>query len=210
MKRWLFRIVFLFSCGLMAVILAMWIRSYQVRDRLQIDMDGPSGAALAPPEVVSALIPKTATTTSQGLWYLHHRLEAESFEGSFCIRNFYLIDDRRIEPPSRIRNGPPPRIQWHTSARPSPMLLHVQRLGFGWGWPGRLSTAVMLPYWLFLIPAAVVPGIQFRRWYRARTRPRTGCCLACGYDLTGNTSGVCPECGTAISALCNLSDGASS
>jgi hypothetical protein len=23
-------------------------------------------------------------------------------------------------------------------------------------------------------------------------------CAACGYDLTGNTSGVCPECGTAI------------
>jgi hypothetical protein len=23
-------------------------------------------------------------------------------------------------------------------------------------------------------------------------------CLSCGYDLTGNTSGVCPECGTAI------------
>jgi hypothetical protein len=22
-----------------------------------------------------------------------------------------------------------------------------------------------------------------------------GCCAGCGYDLTGNTSGVCPECG---------------
>jgi multisubunit Na+/H+ antiporter MnhB subunit len=24
---------------------------------------------------------------------------------------------------------------------------------------------------------------------------RTHCCLNCGYDLTGNVSGVCPECG---------------
>lgn len=28
-----------------------------------------------------------------------------------------------------------------------------------------------------------------------RTRRRLGQCLACGYDLTGNVSGRCPECG---------------
>ena len=27
---------------------------------------------------------------------------------------------------------------------------------------------------------------------------RRGLCVQCGYDLAGNTSGVCPECGTAI------------
>lgn len=27
-------------------------------------------------------------------------------------------------------------------------------------------------------------------------RERTGFCARCGYDLTGNVSGVCPECGT--------------
>jgi hypothetical protein len=35
-------------------------------------------------------------------------------------------------------------------------------------------------------------------WIR-RNRPRlAGQCLSCGYDLTGNVSGVCPECGTQI------------
>jgi hypothetical protein len=29
----------------------------------------------------------------------------------------------------------------------------------------------------------------------ARRRSR-GLCLACGYDLTANVSGTCPECGT--------------
>ena len=33
-----------------------------------------------------------------------------------------------------------------------------------------------------------------RRWHRARR----GLCVRCGYDLTGNISGVCPECGTRI------------
>jgi hypothetical protein len=28
-----------------------------------------------------------------------------------------------------------------------------------------------------------------------RQRAKTGCCLRCGYDLTGNVSGACPECG---------------
>ena len=29
-----------------------------------------------------------------------------------------------------------------------------------------------------------------------RERKAKGLCVACGYDLTGNVSGVCPECGT--------------
>ena len=33
-----------------------------------------------------------------------------------------------------------------------------------------------------------------RRWQRARK----GLCLTCAYNLTGNVSGVCPECGTEI------------
>lgn len=33
---------------------------------------------------------------------------------------------------------------------------------------------------------------------RTRYRRRRGLCLKCGYNLTGNLSGVCPECGTAL------------
>jgi len=29
-------------------------------------------------------------------------------------------------------------------------------------------------------------------------RRKSGKCVSCGYDLTGNVSGVCPECGTAV------------
>ena len=36
--------------------------------------------------------------------------------------------------------------------------------------------------------------------YRKRFRPLTeGLCACCSYNLRGNISGVCPECGTAIS-----------
>jgi predicted RNA-binding Zn-ribbon protein involved in translation (DUF1610 family) len=35
--------------------------------------------------------------------------------------------------------------------------------------------------------------------YGTRTeRKEKGQCLACGYDLTGNVSGTCPECGEKV------------
>ncbi len=56
------------------------------------------------------------------------------------------------------------------------------------------------PLWALITVAAVYPTVAFirgpvRRWRRRKK----GACLKCGYDLTGNVTGVCPECGTAIS-----------
>ena len=50
----------------------------------------------------------------------------------------------------------------------------------------------LLPLWIpFLILALPTAWL----WHRDRRRIRPGCCLRCGYDLTGNRSGVCSECG---------------
>ena len=35
-------------------------------------------------------------------------------------------------------------------------------------------------------------------WWRRTKLPPPGHCHKCGYDLTGNTSGRCPECGESI------------
>jgi hypothetical protein len=37
-----------------------------------------------------------------------------------------------------------------------------------------------------------------RKAQRVARRRANGICIRCAYDLTGNTSGVCPECGTAV------------
>jgi len=43
------------------------------------------------------------------------------------------------------------------------------------------------------------PTIAFVRGpLRCWRRRRHGLCLKCGYNLTGNLSGVCPECGTKV------------
>jgi RNA polymerase subunit RPABC4/transcription elongation factor Spt4 len=44
----------------------------------------------------------------------------------------------------------------------------------------------------------VFGGVIAWLWWPDRRRIRLGHCHKCGYDLTGNVSGVCPECGAAI------------
>jgi hypothetical protein len=48
--------------------------------------------------------------------------------------------------------------------------------------------------------ASALPGLWCLAWGARRVRRRRlargNRCTRCGYDLTGNESGVCPECGT--------------
>lgn len=65
-------------------------------------------------------------------------------------------------------------------------------------WPTVLTGAsgawiLAIPLW---IPAATA-GLAYMLLGRARPI-RAGLCRKCDYDLTGNISGVCPECGRKI------------
>ena len=44
---------------------------------------------------------------------------------------------------------------------------------------------------------AVLPAWYVLRKLRSLRHYRAGLCPSCNYNLTGNTSGVCPECGRA-------------
>ena len=56
---------------------------------------------------------------------------------------------------------------------------------------------VSFPHWLLVILFAAYPMFALIRspHRRRKRRRKLGLCTACGYDLTGNESGVCPECG---------------
>ena len=56
---------------------------------------------------------------------------------------------------------------------------------------GRTCWYVGLPLWMIFVVVATPTAIL---WDRDR-RPPAGHCQTCGYDLTGNVSGKCPECG---------------
>lgn len=46
------------------------------------------------------------------------------------------------------------------------------------------------------VPVATAIVALIKRRYRRRDGAET--CVTCGYDLTGNVSGVCPECGCVV------------
>jgi hypothetical protein len=65
---------------------------------------------------------------------------------------------------------------------------------FGYRSMEPFSLAAIGLCWLTWVPLLVI----MERRARERLRRRTNCCVECGYDLTGNVSGVCPECGSLV------------
>lgn len=57
----------------------------------------------------------------------------------------------------------------------------------------RYGTILVMPLWL-LVVASIIGALILRRNAELSV---VGSC-GCGYDVTGNTSGVCPECGKRI------------
>ena len=73
--------------------------------------------------------------------------------------------------------------------------------GFRWpyydgGSPVSPWKIVSVPLWMPLAVVAIPTAFLF--WRESRCIP-PGHCQRCGYDLTGNVSGKCPECGKPIS-----------
>jgi hypothetical protein len=62
---------------------------------------------------------------------------------------------------------------------------------------GRDGTMLHVPLW---IPCLMLAALSVALWWRDRPMP-PGRCFICGYDLTGNVSGTCPECGCATKSL---------
>jgi len=57
---------------------------------------------------------------------------------------------------------------------------------------------VSAPFWMLITFTAAYPVWSLASFvWRWKKRRRLGLCRSCGYDLNGNVSGTCPECGTA-------------
>ena len=59
-------------------------------------------------------------------------------------------------------------------------------------------TRVVIPHWLVGLPFAILPALSLIRYTRRVREQRARQCRSCGYNLIGNVSGTCPECGTAV------------
>ncbi len=64
---------------------------------------------------------------------------------------------------------------------------------------GMRCRILMIPMWFVVTALLAYPAVAFIRGpCRRMIRRWRGLCVACGYDLTGNESGVCPECATEV------------
>jgi hypothetical protein len=80
--------------------------------------------------------------------------------------------------------------------------LELDALEYGWRgtqWDERLAfLGSLYVMWYLAISMAFSPSVAEFLRSPLRPRPPAGHCTACGYDLTGNVSGVCPECGRSV------------
>lgn len=86
----------------------------------------------------------------------------------------------------KVQNQISPGTDLGFPSRLSPQTIQVLSSGhFHWNLDQVAGLLNLVALWLF-----------WREWRKPKSRP--GYCNTCGYNLTGNTSGVCPECGSTI------------
>lgn len=68
-----------------------------------------------------------------------------------------------------------------------------------WGVNHRKDHWLLVPFWMLTVGCGLPWAmISFLSWKRCRRVACARICRACGYDLRGNVSGRCPECGIEI------------
>ena len=101
---------------------------------------------------------------------------------SRLYHNMYYMD------PSRYSFG-----------RVGELWMHRASAGYYGSWT---STYPIVPLWILLLIASIPTAFLF---HRDRSRKiNFGHCAICHYELTGNTSGVCPECGAKVTVACAI------
>ena len=92
-----------------------------------------------------------------------------------------------------------------TKPRPFSSFRWIPGVLFQWDRSNGMFFEFYLNFWFLLVISGALPLVWSVRAVRRRRRnaraPSGPVCYDCGYNLTGNVSGVCPECGTVIAKV---------
>jgi hypothetical protein len=120
------------------------------------------------------------------------------------IRGSVVAVDRLPPPPPA---PPPPTFTVNPIVQATPVeaaaveqfieqfILELEQPYWPNGWCIWPYWGVSLPLWMLFLFFAVPTALLL---WRDRRRIPPGHCQHCGYDLTGNISGRCPECGQTV------------
>jgi hypothetical protein len=163
---------------------ALWVRSYWRNDRL----DWQSGNA------TSAV--QTGFLSSGGKIYYHRIALPTMWHGG---SNFQPLPLQFLSLPYEDISASPPGIS-------GPTVFTVGFLGFMLVGDRESICSegpliLELPDWGGMLLTLVLPMLWLRKAVRRRSTRGPARCTVCSYDLTGNLSGTCPECGIAPSKL---------
>ena len=178
MKRKMFNFAALVSLLLCVATVVMWVRSYRLQDGVHItDARNWDIYALSP----------------RGGVIIGYRYGGPLIK--FDVRQLGIGPQggwsyRALPSRYSYRNWPAPGGRHSSNWRLGGFALlrgKFQRM---------VERSITLPYWFLSLLTSITPLFWMFRIYRPRKL--VGCCRNCFYSLTGNVSGVCPECGVAV------------
>jgi hypothetical protein len=152
----------------------------------------------------------SAEAVDDGELPLHETLESSIESGVIWIRYGATLSPNRVDNATGrlfpVRRTPL-ALAWHVDQKTG-----IARSGTGlWDWHLSKMEQVYdgggtydrfryatFPAWSLILLCSGMPMWYALRTLRRRNRKKRNYCSRCGYNLTGNISGTCPECGSPV------------
>ena len=179
MKRKQFSFASLLSLLLFVVTGVMWVRSQIVADLFRIGLEPRKEICLLSDRGALQVRFAVFTYFWGDRWWTHQTLSDSYVLIPFFVEEYPMEFDET------------PNQHWAFKAKYKEGQFDGLHASLA---PDFRYYLFVVPYWIILVLSAIIPLRALLR----RRRSVEGGCQNCSYDLTGNTSGVCPECGTAV------------
>jgi len=153
----------------------------------------------------SLILSLSGLALSLALWCLSYFSARYDLQSEESVRLMYGTVDW-LHPSPRQRKMWKMISRWPRllGSRPRYHIGQFQGLKTDWRpaymkYPTSGMVRVIIPLWIPSVFFAILCAVAIVPTSRQRKREKEGLCSRCGYNLTSNTSGICPECGTPIS-----------
>ena len=177
----------LLSLLLCLATVGLWARSFRHGDSVSFGLDGNRGEFVA---YEGVFVSSDRGSVHFGWTHYPEGEEATKLVAKGCHFDRQSVDWRN----PHVIDSEAPEERWRFDS-------YWRKWGFGY-WQqtqmGETRRAVVLPHLLVVTLLAAISAGSIHKRRRRASAVRRGKCLACAYDLTGNTSGTCPECGSPI------------